>query len=115
ATDADFVRRVVESHGPFDIVIDDGSHIGREVIASFELLWDSVRPGGFYVIEDLSLAYHGDWEGGPPGTPGTAADLLKRLVDSTLLRAGDPFRPSVAAMHLYSEIVFLETSAHGLT
>lgn len=110
ATDAGFVRRVVESHGPFDIVIDDGSHIGREVIASFELLWDSVRPGGFYVIEDLSLAYHRDWEGGPPGTPGTAADLIKRLVDSTLLRAGDHFRPSVAAMHVYPEIVFLERS-----
>lgn len=114
ATDPEFMSRVVECHGPFDIVIDDGSHIGREIIASFELLWDSMRPGGFYVIEDLLLAYHPDWEGGPPGTPGTAVDLLKRLVDSTLLRAGDAFRPSVAAMHLYSKIVFLERAAHGL-
>jgi hypothetical protein len=108
ATDPLFLRRVIEQYGPFDIVIDDGSHIGREIIASFEVLWDAVRPGGFYVIEDLALAYHHDWEGGPPGTPGTAADLVKRLVDSTLLRAGDPFRPSVAAMHVYSEIAFLQ-------
>jgi SAM-dependent methyltransferase len=113
ATNAHFIRRVIDSHGPFDIVIDDGSHIGRHIIASFRLLWNAVRPGGFYVIEDLSLGYHADWEGGPPGTPGTAAELLKGLVDDTLLRAGDPFQPSVAAIHLYSEIVFLERSARG--
>jgi hypothetical protein len=111
ATDAEFLMRVIERYGPFDIVVDDGSHIGREIVASFGVLWDAVKPGGFYVIEDLSLAYHNDWEGGPPGTPGTAAELLKRLIDSTLLRAGDPFRPSVAAMHVYSEIAFLQRSS----
>jgi demethylmacrocin O-methyltransferase len=110
AADADFLRRLIDRYGPFDIVVDDGSHVGREIIASFEVLWDAVQPGGLYVIEDLSLAYHERWEGGPPGTPGTAADLVKRLVDSTLLRAGDPFRPTVAALHLYSEIVFLQRS-----
>ena len=75
------------------------------------MLWGAVKPGGFYVIEDLSLAYHHDWEGGPPGTPGTAADLLKQLIDSTLLRAGDPFQPSVAALHVYPEIAFLQRSS----
>jgi hypothetical protein len=111
ATDPEFLSRVIEKYGPFDIVVDDGSHIGREIIASFRVLWEAVKPGGFYVIEDLSLAYHHDWEGGPPGTPGTAADLLKQLIDSTLLRAGDPFQPSVAAMHVYPEIAFLQRSA----
>jgi hypothetical protein len=109
-TDPAFLKRVISRYGPFDIVIDDGSHIGREIIASFGVLWEAVKPGGFYVIEDLPLAYHPDWEGGPPGTPDTAADLLKRLIDSTLLRAGDSFRPSVAAMYVYPEIVFLQRS-----
>ena len=81
AAEAEFLERVIERHGPFDIVVDDGSHIGREIIASFAVLWEAVEPGGFYVIEDPSLAYHHDWEGGPPGTPGTAAELLKGLID----------------------------------
>jgi hypothetical protein len=111
ATDPDFLRRLIDSYGPFDIVVDDGSHLGREIIASFEVLWDAVSPGGFYIIEDLALAYDPAAEGGPPGTPGTAADLIKRLVDSTLLRAGDPFQPPVVAMHVYAEIAFLQRSS----
>ena len=109
--DKAFLAMLVEKYGPFDIVVDDGSHRGRDIIASFATLWDAVRPGGYYVIEDVFTAYHPDWEGGPPGTPGTAADLLKKLVDDTLLRKGSDFRPSIAAMHLYSNIVFLERTA----
>jgi hypothetical protein len=108
-SDQRFLANLAERYGPFDVIIDDGSHIGRHIIASFEALWDTVRPGGYYVIEDLALAYHRDWEGGAPGTPGTAADLIKRLVDSTLRRHGDPaFVPSIAAMHIYAEIAFFQ-------
>jgi hypothetical protein len=110
ASDRAFLERVIGAYGPFDIVIDDGSHIGRDILPAFETLWPAVKPGGLYVIEDLSLAYHADWEGGPPGTPGTVVDLIKRLVDDTLIRAGDSFRPSVGELHLYSEIVFLQAA-----
>jgi hypothetical protein len=107
-SDEPFLRSLANKYGPFDIVIDDGSHVGRDVIASMGVLWDAVRPGGYYVIEDLQTAYHPDWEGGPPGTPGTAADLIKKRVDETLRREQDPFEPSVAAMHIYAEIAFFE-------
>jgi len=107
-SDETFLASLVQKYGPFDIVIDDGSHIGRHVAASFKALWSGVRPGGLYVIEDLGTAYHPEWEGGPPGTPGTAAELIKTLVDDTLCRFRDSFQPSIAAMHVYGEIVFLE-------
>ena len=93
---------------PFDIVIDDGSHIGSHIAASFSALWTAVIPGGMYVIEDLPSAYDPLYGGGAPGTPGTAAELIKDAIDDTLLRENDPFRPSIAAMHVYSEIVFFE-------
>jgi hypothetical protein len=109
-SDSGFLRALIEKHGPFDIVIDDGSHVGRHIIASFAVLWDAVVPGGIYVIEDLPAAYNPNYEGGPPGTPGTAAELIKRAVDDTLLRENDAFSPSIAAMHVYSEIVFFEKS-----
>jgi hypothetical protein len=115
ATDPEFIERLIQTYGPFDVVIDDGSHIGHEIIASFELLFEAVKAGGFYVIEDLGMAYDPNCGGGPPGTPGTGADLIKRLVDSTLLRAKHTFQPPLAAMHVYAEIAFLERSSMSST
>jgi hypothetical protein len=37
----------------YDIIIDDGSHISEHQQISFKELWESVKPGGYYVIEDL--------------------------------------------------------------
>jgi hypothetical protein len=107
-SDPAFLRALIEKYRQFDIVIDDGSHIGRHITASFAALWSAVIPGGMYVIEDLATAYHPYFEGGPPGTPGTAVEFIKGAVDDTLLRENDLFRPSIAAMHIYSQIVFFE-------
>lgn len=38
----------------FDIIIDDGAHSSGPIITSFACMWGSVRPGGYYVIEDLT-------------------------------------------------------------
>ena len=43
--------------GPFDVIIDDGSHMTADQQKSFELLWPAVAPGGVYVIEDLHTSY----------------------------------------------------------
>lgn len=111
-SDPVFLTSLVERYAPFDLVIDDGSHIGRDIISSFGVIWDAVRPGGFYVIEDLGVSYDERWEGGPPGTAGTGADLIKRLVDSTLQSVPDrSASQAIAAMHLYQEIAFLEAAA----
>jgi hypothetical protein len=37
----------------FDYIIDDGSHRPRHQAESFKLLWDRVKPGGKYFIEDI--------------------------------------------------------------
>jgi len=40
-----------------DIIIDDGSHINRLSIATFEYLWPHLAHGGVYVIEDTQCTY----------------------------------------------------------
>jgi demethylmacrocin O-methyltransferase len=55
--DPAFLADVARRHGPFDLIIDDGSHIGRHVQASFEALFEHVRPGGLYIIEDAPDFY----------------------------------------------------------
>jgi hypothetical protein len=37
----------------FDIIIDDGSHVPEHMKLSYEVLWPTIRPGGFYIIEDI--------------------------------------------------------------
>ena len=47
--------------GGFDIIIDDASHINKLTLESFNLLYDSIKPGGFYVIEDTHCCYGHKW------------------------------------------------------
>jgi len=37
----------------FDIIVDDGSHWDRHQLATLKHLWPLVKPGGYYVIEDV--------------------------------------------------------------
>lgn len=38
--------------GPFDWIIDDGSHSYADITATLARLWPHVAPGGWYLIED---------------------------------------------------------------
>lgn len=63
------------------MVLDDGSHINRHVIVSFNNLIDYVKPEGVYVIEDTCTSYWEEWEGGFMN-PGSSIEFCKRLVDN---------------------------------
>ena len=54
-----------ETGGAF-IIIDDASHAWGDQRRSFELFWDMVSPGGFYVIEDLECGTLGAFPEYPP-------------------------------------------------
>ena len=51
---------IEKSGGEFDIIIDDGGHHNCQIMASFIKLWPTIKPGGLYFIEDLSV---GKWRG----------------------------------------------------
>ncbi len=61
--DKNFLRLVSQKEGPFDIIIDDGSHVQSHIIASFETLFPLMVPGGIYVIEDTQTSYWPKYEG----------------------------------------------------
>lgn len=56
-SDEDVLKRICEDVDYFDIIIDDGGHINTDIITSFNYLFDRLRLGGLYMIEDLSNSY----------------------------------------------------------
>ena len=54
ATDPIFIQRLIGMYGRFDVILDDGSHINRDVIKSFELLFPLLNDNGIYVVEDTA-------------------------------------------------------------
>ncbi len=77
-TDTVFLAKINEEYGPFDIIIDDGSHNNNDMTISFDFLFPLLRQGGLYVVEDLHCCY---WQEFNNGTK-TFMSRLKELLDS---------------------------------
>jgi predicted O-methyltransferase YrrM len=52
-SDIGFLTTVKARYGPFDIVIDDGSHQAEDQISSLRALLPHVKNPGFYFLEDI--------------------------------------------------------------
>jgi len=106
--DKNFWNQFLEQHGNrWDIIIDDGSHVNEHVIGTFEKLWDTVTPGGFYCIEDIGVIYATPYTHVKAGTP-SQHELLSRLIDK--LNRGTESNPestNIDAIHLAHQLAIL--------
>jgi hypothetical protein len=76
--DSDFLQKLVKEFGPFDLIIDDGSHRSSHMIASFNaLLADGLKESGIYFVEDLHANYWPAWR----DTERSFLDVCKELVE----------------------------------
>jgi len=111
--DRKFLRSVVEELGAPDIIVDDGSHVGRHQRISFETLFPLLAEGGLYVIEDLCASYFaGIYEGGYRRN-GTGVALIKQMIDDMHAWyhgriTTTPARDWIRAIHMYNSIVVIE-------
>ena len=64
-SDDKFINEIVKEYGNFDIVIDDGSHLRKDVIKSFHLLFPYLNNNGLYVVEDMQTSYNHFFGGNP--------------------------------------------------
>lgn len=80
-SDAAFLQSVVDKYGPFDIIIDDGSHIASHQIASFNALFtNGLKDTGIYFVEDLECMYWGHTDAFRDA-PVTTVEFFKMLID----------------------------------
>ena len=112
-TDISFLRDVVNELGPFDVILDDGSHMNSHIAQTFRHLFPyGLAPGGVYVVEDLHSNYWRPYR----DIPMSFADLTKWLIDAMHahyqtagreldFRAGDPHRVTELRVPLATTLV----------
>lgn len=116
--DVAFLRRIVEEDGPFDIIVEDGSHFPHHQILAFEELWPSLEPGGVMLIEDLCTNYWPEY-GGERGKDGMFMEYIKPLVDElnafnirTDGSVPGPFTRTCTGIHVYDSVVVFDRAPH---
>jgi hypothetical protein len=57
---SDITFKKIAARGPFDVIIDDGSHLSEDILVGFLNYFPHIRPGGIYVIEDTHAIYQRD-------------------------------------------------------
>jgi hypothetical protein len=108
-----FLDDLCAEFGAPDIVLDDGSHVMRDISVSFAFLYPRLAKSGVYVVEDLHAAYWPEYDGGL-GKPDTFIETCKQLIDElnadhtrgALQPTG--FTRTTLSMHFYDSMVVFE-------
>ena len=111
--DPAFLKSVVSEMGGVDLVLDDGSHIGRHQLASLNTLFPLLSDRGLYVIEDLHTAYWPRTHDGGYRRPGTGIEILKDMIDDLHAPYHDHGPKTIAgarigSMTFYDSVAFIE-------
>ena len=115
-SDPDLLRRIHEESGPFDVIIDDGSHRVWHVLPSFQTLFPLLKDDGIYVIEDIQSSYWPEWGGSEDlNSTETSMGLCKRLADGLNYEefVDEAYEPTytdthVVGVHFYHNLVFVQ-------
>jgi lipopolysaccharide biosynthesis glycosyltransferase len=51
----------MEQFSPFDLIIDDGNHYWMEQVLTFETLFNYLKSGGIYIVEDTTTSYWNEY------------------------------------------------------
>lgn len=112
----EFLEQVAAETGPFDIVIDDGSHAYEHQLTTFRTLFPHIRADGLYTCEDLCTSYWKETFGGGVREPGTYIEFLKSLIDELnawfwrdhVENEPDAFARATHGIHFYPALVIIE-------
>lgn len=88
------LNNVCLKHGPFDVVVDDGSHVWSDQIITLRALLPFVTPGGYYILEDIDTSYGSYVPAYSKGADDSAAAYLQKLTD--YLVADEALDPATA-------------------
>jgi hypothetical protein len=77
--DISFLGDVIDEFGPFDMILDDGSHLSSHMVETFRYLFPkALVDGGIYIVEDIHCSYWKGWR----DSPMSFVDFTKSLIDA---------------------------------
>lgn len=116
--DPDVLLGVAERFGPFDMILDDGSHRAEHQLTLIDTLWDHLTDDGVLLVEDLHTDYWPEYGGGHL-RPGTFIERIKPLLDDINAHNSreTSFEPShwtetLVGISVYDSVVVLERGRH---
>ena len=74
------LSQLCRDDGPFDIIIDDGSHFNAHQIFTFERIFSALNDNGRYVIEDVQTSF---WHGEVMGTVWDGAAISDPMFENS--------------------------------
>ncbi len=117
-SDPDVLLRIAEEFGPFDMILDDGSHRAEHQITLIETLWDHLTDDGVLLVEDLHTDYWPEYGGGHL-RPDTFIERVKPLLDdiNAFNSKESDFTPThwtetLTGIGVYDSVVVLERGSH---
>lgn len=121
--DPELLRKIHAECGPFDIIIDDGSHRNDHVIQTFEVLFPLLKDQGIYVVEDTQTSYFDEFGGDAKdlANPATTMNYFKRFIDKLNYmehQRGPAYRPdyyelNIHSIHFYHNLIVIHKKLHG--
>ncbi|WP_134325121.1 class I SAM-dependent methyltransferase [Cumulibacter soli] len=111
-SDPEFLRKLHDDYGPFDIVLDDGGHTMEQQIATTETLFPLLNEGGVLLVEDCHTSYWPSYGGGH-GKSGTFIEWAKAKVDTMhgyhdVIGVDPIWTDEVDGIHFHDSIVVFE-------
>ena len=75
------LAQVAARHGPFDLIVEDGSHMWEHQVTTLRALFPFLNNGGHYVVEDLQTNYGAMQAQYRGAASQSCVDFLKRWMD----------------------------------
>jgi hypothetical protein len=128
-----FLREVAAEFGPFDVILDEGSHTSSHMVDSFRRLFaTALTDSGIYIIEDVDCDYWKSYR----DSRLSFIDFVRALIDAmhghyhvtageTNFQVGHPDRiqkvsvpaitPILGSIEIHDSIVLVRRAARDLT
>lgn len=112
------LKTLINDAKKFKIIIDDGSHLNKDQIKSFKILFEYLEEGGLYVIEDVQTSYHlrDGGDGFYLKNEKTAINYFKSIIDKINYAeienpffnfSNDYFARNITDIHFYHNLIII--------
>lgn len=107
-SDTDFLAEVFQKYGPFDVVIDDGSHKQADVLATLNFLIDKMPRNSVYIIEDSHTANIENYRNSERDLFEYLFPLVRELSAGYGVQNPSEFSPVLSSVSFYDSMIVIE-------